>query len=87
MLILRLYVGQPGGWFWNAYAVQHINTQDVATDIHYPDSCQVVCFFIGPGGYCLLQYADNQHYQSFITRQVVRNFRNAAPEHINIVKR
>lgn len=44
-------------------------------------------FFIGPGGYYLLQYADNQHYQSFITRQVVRNFRNAAPEHINIVKR
>ena len=44
-------------------------------------------FFIGPGGYYLLQYADNQHYQSFITRQVVRNFRNAASEHVNIVKR
>ena len=66
---------------------QCVNTQDVATDIHYPDSCQVVCFVIGPGGYYLLQYADNQHYQSFITRQVVRNFRNAASEHINIVKR
>ena len=38
--------------------------------IHH-DSCQVVCFFIGPGGYCLLQYADNQRYQLFITRQVV----------------
>ena len=43
----------------------------IAINITHRNSCQVVCFFIGPGGYRLLQCADIQHYQSFITRQVV----------------
>ena len=67
--------------------VQCVNTQDVATDIHYPDSCQVVCFFIGLDRCVLSQHFDIQADNSFATRQVVRNFRNAASEHINIVKR
>ena len=71
---LRLYVRQPGGWFWRAYQPQHINNLYITTVLTHQDSCQVVCFFIGPGGYDLPQYADNQHYQSFITCQVVWNF-------------
>ena len=50
---------------------QYVNTQDVATDIHYPDSCQVVCFFIGPDRCVLSQYFDIQIDNSFVTRQVV----------------
>ena len=46
--------------------------------ITHRDSCQVVCFFIGPGGYRLLQHADNKRYKSFITRQFVSSLRNAA---------
>ena len=55
--------------------VQCVNTQDVATDIHYPDSCQVVCFFIGLDRCVLSQHFDIQADNSFETRQVVRNFR------------
>ena len=43
----------------------------IAINITHRNSCQVVWFFIGLGGYGLLQYVDNQQYQSFITRQVV----------------
>ena len=43
----------------------------IAINITHRNFCQVVCFFIGLGGYGLLQYIDNQQYQSFITRQVV----------------
>ena len=69
--MLRLYVRQPGGWFYYIYWMQRISTQKITISITHQDSCQVVCFFIGPGGYRLLQRADNQHYQSFVTRQVV----------------
>ena len=47
----------------------------IAINITHRNFCQVVCFFIGLGGYGLLQYVDNQQYQSFITRQVVWKFR------------
>ena len=51
--------------------------------MHYADivlleHLQVVCFFIGPGRCILSQYLDIQIDNSFATRQVVRNFRNAA---------
>ena len=54
---------QPGG-SENSYSIKY---QHITTNV----SCQVIGFFIGPGGYRLLQCADIQHYQSFITRQVV----------------
>ena len=69
--MLRLYVRQPGGWFYYIYWMQRISAQKITISITHQDSCQVVCFFIGPGGYRLLQRADNQNYRSFITRQVV----------------
>ena len=50
---------------------QCINTQDIATDIHCPDSCQVVCFVIGLDRCVLSQYFDIQIDNSFVTRQVV----------------
>ena len=75
MWILQLYVGQPGGWGWNTYMAQCIYTLDVATDITWRDSCQVVCFFIGPDRCVLSQYFDIQVDNSFVTCQVVRNFR------------
>lgn len=43
----------------------------IAINTTHQDPCQVVYFFIGPDGYYLLQCADNQHYRSFVTRQVV----------------
>ena len=85
--MLRLCVRQPGGWFYYIYRMQRISTQKITVNITHQDSCQVVCFFIGPGGYRLLQCADIQHYQYFITCQVVWKVRNVASEHINIVKR
>ena len=84
---LRLYVRQPGGWFCYIEKTQRINYQIIAINLTHWNSCQVVCFFIGPGGYRLLQCTDIQHYRSFITRQVVWKIRNVASEHINIVKR
>ena len=71
---LRLYVRLPGGWFWYSYQPQHINNLNITTILTHQESCPVVCFFIGPGGYHLPQYTDNQYYQSFITRQVVQEF-------------
>ena len=84
---LRLYVRQSGEWFCYIKQTQSINCQMIAMNITHRNSCQVVCFFIGPGGYSLPQRADIQHYQSFITRQVIWKFRNVESEHINIVKR
>ena len=69
--MLRLYVRQPGGWFYCICRMQRISTQKITVNMTHQDSCQVVCFFIGPGGYRLLQRADNQHYRPFATRQVV----------------
>ena len=85
--MLRLYVRQPGEWFYCTKQTQHINYQMIAIDITHRNSCQVVCFFIGPGRCVLLQYLDIQADNSFVTRQVVWKFRNVASEHINIVKR
>ena len=85
--MLRLYVRQPGGWFYHIEQMQRINYQKIAINITHQNSCQVVCFFIGPGDYRLLQHADIQYYLSFIICQVVWKFRNVASEHINIVKR
>ena len=76
--MLQLHVRQPGGWFRYIEQIQHLNCQMIAINITHRNSCQVVCFFIGPGSYGLLQYVDNQHYQSFITRQVVWNLQKHA---------
>ena len=51
--------------------MQCINNQIVTISITHQKSCQVVSFFIGLGGYRLLQFIDNQYYQSHIIRQVV----------------
>ena len=58
-MMLQLYVGRPGGWFSYIHQVQRINCQKLAINATHQNSCQVVCFFIGPGDYCLLQCADN----------------------------
>ena len=63
--MLRLYARQPGGWFYCICRIQRISTQKITVNMTHQDSCQVVCFFIGPGGYRLLQHADNQHYRPF----------------------
>ena len=84
---LQLYIRQPGGWFCYINQLQHINSQKIAINIVHHDSCQVVCFFIGPGRCVLSQHLNIQSDNSFATCQVVWNFRNAASEHINIVKR
>ena len=57
--MLRLYVRQPGRSFSYIHQVQRINCQKIAIDMTHRNSCQVVCFFIGPGDYRLLQCADN----------------------------
>ena len=57
--MLRLYVRQPGRSFSYIHQVQRINCQKIAINMTHRNSCQVVCFFIGPGDYRLLQCADN----------------------------
>ena len=85
--MLRLYVRRPGGWFCHTKMTQRNNYQMIAINITHRNSCQVVCFFIGPGRCVPLQHLDIQADNSFVTRQVVWKFCNVASEHINTVKR
>ena len=47
--ILQLYVRLPGGGLSVTYTLQHTSNQGITHYLSYLNTCQVVCFFIGPG--------------------------------------